>query len=323
MTELIKRLTQVSGASSNEGAIRELITKEVSPYADEISVDNIGNLIVRKRGNGKKIMLSAHMDEVGFFVTFIEESGLIRVSPIGSPSLLASAFSEVVSENGVFGVLASESGDKAPKATELYIDIGAKDRRQAEGRVKLGECFTLVPKMKRLLGQRYIGRPLVSRVGCAILIEAIKQIKSPKNDLYFVFTAQKELGMRGAMPASYKIEPDVGITVETAPARCPGSSVKLGEGCGIKLKSGGVIASPWLVDKIRTLAKEGAIKHQSEILEKAESDASAIQMTRTGAPVSGISVPCAFVHTGCEMIDMNDVKSALALTLKCCEELDI
>ena len=132
MTELLKRLMLASGVSGREEKIREAIKKEVEPYADEVSVDPVGNLIVRKRGKGKRIMLCAHMDEIGFFASFIEDSGLIRVSGIGGINPMAAAFTEVVSENGVYGVLVPESTKEAPKLEEMYIDIGAKTKKQAE-----------------------------------------------------------------------------------------------------------------------------------------------------------------------------------------------
>ena len=132
MVELLKRLMLASGASGREDKIRQAIIKEVEPYADEITTDNVGNLIVRKKGEGKKIMFCAHMDEIGFFASYIDESGYIKVSGIGGINPVSCAFSEVVSENGVYGVIVPESSKEMPKLDNMYIDIGAKNKKQAE-----------------------------------------------------------------------------------------------------------------------------------------------------------------------------------------------
>ena len=319
MVELLKRLMLASGVSGREDKIRQAIIKEVEPYADEITTDNVGNLIVRKKGEGKKIMFCAHMDEIGFFASYIDESGYIKVSGIGGINPVSCAFSEVVSENGVYGVIVPESSKEMPKLDNMYIDIGAKNKKQAEKSVKIGDYFVCVPKMRKLLGTKYVGRPFDDRVGCAILVEAIKQIKEAKNDLYFVFSTQEEVGGRGSKPVSYSIMPDIGIALDvTGTGDKPGASpmaVKLGGGCTIKIKDAGVICSPTLVNKMREIADENKIKYQNEVLLYGGTDASSIQVAGTGAYVSAISIPSAFIHSGVEMIDMADVKEAVKLTV--------
>ena len=324
MTELLKRLMLVSGVSGREDKIREAIKKEVEPYADEVSVDPVGNLIARKRGNGKKIMLCAHMDEIGFFATFIDSDGMIRVSPVGGINPVACAFSEVVSENGVRGVMIPEGKEK-PKVDTMYIDIGAKTKKQAEKRVKVGDYFVAAPNFRRLMGNRYIGRPFDDRVGCAILVEALKNVKKTENDLYFVFSTQEEVGSRGAKPASYSISPDIGIAIDvTGTGDKPGDkplAIKLGDGCAIKIKDSSVICSPQLVKSMREIAEENKIKYQNEVLPYGGTDTSMMQVTGRGAYAGAISIPSAFIHSGVEMIDMNDVKEAVKLTTLLCEKL--
>ena len=324
MTELIKRLVSVPSVSGREDKIREAIIKEIEPYADEIIVDNMGNLIAHKKGEGKRVMLCAHMDEIGFFVTYIDESGYIRVSNVGGINTLSASYTEVVSENGVAGVLVPEAQTDVPKMDGLFIDIGAKNKKQAESKVKIGDFFVVKPSFKRLLNQRYIGRPLDDRVGCAVLIEALKQAKS-KNDLYFVFSVQEEVGIRGSKPATYQIEPDFGIAVDvTGVGDKPGAkpmAVKLGEGCTIKLKDASVICSPILVEKMREIAKEENIKYQNEILIHGGTDTASIQMTGKGSVAGAISIPTAFIHSSCEMIDMKDVKEAVRLAVCLAEKL--
>ena len=144
--------------SGREDKIRELIKKEIEPYADEIKVDKLGNLIARKKGSGKRIMLSAHMDEIGFFANYIEDSGIIRVSPVGGVNAMSATYGEVVSENGVYGIIVPEGTKEMPKCESMYIDIGAKNKKQAEKLVKLGDFFVCAPKFRKLQNQRYIGR---------------------------------------------------------------------------------------------------------------------------------------------------------------------
>ena len=325
MVDLLKKLMFTPSVSGREDKIREVIKNEIEPYCDDISVDNLGNLIAHKKGNGKKIMLCAHMDEIGFFVTSIDESGFIHVSPIGGVNFLYASFTEVISENGIHGVLVPSNKDGIPKAEEVYIDIGAKDKKAAEKKVDIGDFFVFEPKIRRLQGNRYIGRPFDDRVGCAILIEAIKSIKKPQNDLYFVFSTQEEVGSRGGKPATYSISPDIGIALDvTGTGDKPGSVpmiVKLGKGCAIKIKDTSVICDIDTVRKMRDIAKEGKIKYQDEVLTYGGTDASVMQYTARGARVGAISIPSAFIHTGVEMIDMFDVKEALKLTIALCNKL--
>ena len=325
MLELLKRLMNVPSVSGREDKIREAIAREVEPYADEISCDPVGNLIVRKKGTGKKIMFCAHMDEIGFFATYINDEGLIKVNAIGGISALAAAYTEVVSENGVRGVIIPESGKEMPKVENMYIDIGAKTKKQAQRRVKVGDFFVCAPSIRRLSGTRYVGRPFDDRVGCAIMIEALKKVKETENDLYFVFSTQEEVGARGSKPASYSIAPDIGIAIDvTATGDKPGSAsmaVKLGGGCTVKIKDSGVICSPELVKQMREIAEENKVKYQNEVLIYGGTDASSIQVAGKGARVSAISVPTAFIHTGVEMVDMFDVNEAVKLTALLAEKL--
>ncbi|MBO5287321.1 MAG: M20/M25/M40 family metallo-hydrolase [Clostridia bacterium] len=322
MVELLKKLMGTPGISGREEKIREVIISEARPYCDELTVDKMGNVIARKKGEGKRIMLCAHMDEIGFLVTHITDSGKIKVSNIGGINYLSAVFSEVVSEKGVTGVLVVDSSKEMPKPDSVYIDIGAKTRKQAEKRVSVGDFFVCAPKMKRLAGTKYVGRPFDDRIGCAILIKAMQEIKETKNDLYFVFSVQEEVGIRGSKPATYQISPDVGIAIDvTGVGDASASGVKLGGGCAIKIKDVSVISSPELVKKMRGLAKDNKVSYQDEILLAGGTDAGSMQITGKGAWAGGISIPTAHIHSGCEIIDMNDVKSALALTVLVAERL--
>ena len=325
MKDLLKRLMLVPSVSGREDKIREAIKKEVAPYADEIKVDAMGNLIVRKKGNGKKIMFCAHMDEIGFFVTNIEDSGRLSVCPVGGINTLSASFQEVVSENGVNGIIFPDNSKEIPKAENLTIDIGAKNKKQAEKLVEIGDFFVCQPKLVKLQNQRYIGRPVDDRVGCAILIDALKKVKS-ENDLYFVFSVQEEVGGRGAKPAAFEIAPDYGIAIDVTFSKDVGelmpTKAKLGGGCTIKIKDDGAISSPALVKKMRELAKDAGIKYQDEIILAGGTDSSPMQVAGRGTAVGAISIPLSNIHTSCEMFDMFDVKEAVRLTVELSEKLN-
>lgn len=325
MTELIKKLMFVPGISGREDKIAEVIKKEVEPYADEVYTDPVGNLIAHKKGNGKKVMFAAHMDEIGYFVTFIDERGLIKVGNVGGINAIAGAFTQVVSEKGVYGVIVP-SDMKDVKVDGLYIDIGAKTKKQAEAKVKIGDYFVHVPAFRRLNGStRYIGRPFDDRIGCAVLIETLKNVKNTDNDLYFVFSVQEEVGCRGAKPAAYSIEPEVGIAIDvTAVGGKPGAptmDVKLGGGAAIKIKDASVICSYEIVNKMRELAKENKVKYQEEILIRGGTDTSAMQISKGGCLAGAISVPSAYIHSVNEMIDMSDVKEIVKLATLVAERI--
>ena len=323
---LLKKLMTTGGVSGREHEIRDTIKALVMPYADEISEDPMGNLIVRKRGNGKRLMFCAHMDEIGFFVTHITGEGFIRVSRVGGINTIASAYTEVVSEKGVCGILVPESSKDKPDIEEMYIDIGAKTKKDAERRVSVGDFFVCKPSIRKLMGQRYVGRPFDDRVGCAIMIQALKELKSTDNDIYMVFSVQEEVGGRGAGPAAFTVAPDYGICIDvTTTNDKPGASgvtAAMGKGCAIKLMDSSVISSPELVKQVKEIAKgREDIKWQDEILLSGGTDTPHMQMAGKGAQVMGISIPTANIHSGVEMIDMNDVTNAIKMVVLICENL--
>ena len=326
MIELLKKLMYAPSVSGRENGIREIIKNEVAPYADEIRIDPMGNLIARKKGEGKRVVFAAHMDEIGYFVTFIDDKGLIKVGNVGGINPVSSCYDEVVSEKGVYGVIVPSSDKEMPKCEELIIDIGAKNKKQAEAKVEIGDFFVHSPRLKRLQGNRCIGRPFDDRVGCAVLIEALKNVKNTENDLYFVFTVQEEVGSRGAKPVAYGIEPDIGIAVDVTiakdkPAAISASTVKLGGGVAIKVKDSSVICSYELVEMLRNLCEEKKIKYQDEIILAGGTDTSVIQVAKSGCMAGALSIPTAYIHTVNEMIDISDVKEAVKLTTLIAERI--
>ncbi len=328
MLNMIKTLTAVRGISGREKAISDKLLTLMAPLTDKCYNDPMGSLVAFKQGTApdgerRKIMLCAHMDEIGFLVTFIEESGMIRVAPIGGINYVAAAFETVVFGNGVKGVMVPESGT-APadlKAEKVYIDIGAKDKKEAERKIAVGDFCALESKVTRLCGRRVAGRPMDDRVGCAVLVKIAEQLKEApvRDDVYFVFSVQEEVGLRGAKTAAYAIAPDYGFAYDvTGTGDTPGAkpmACSVGGGAAIKLKDASVICDYELAQELAAVAKENDIKHQFEILLAGGTDTAAMQMSGAGARVGALSIPTRYIHSGVEMLDAADADACVDLTV--------
>ncbi|MBO5305737.1 MAG: M20/M25/M40 family metallo-hydrolase [Clostridia bacterium] len=325
MYQSLKELIKVHGVSGREGAVAKVITDMITPYVDEVFTDALGNLIALKKGNGKdkkKHMLCAHMDEIGFIVTYIEDNGFLRVSNIGGIRFIPSAYAPVVFENGLCGVIApNEELEKKEdyKATNFYIDIGAKDKKDAEKRVKIGDCAVIESSITRLAGKRIAARPIDDRIGCVILLDIAKKLGDIADDVYFVFSVQEEVGCRGAKTAAFAIKPDDALVFDvTGTGDAPGAkpmAVRLGDGAAIKVKDSSVICDVEMVQKLQSLAKEKRISYQMEILTYGGTDTSSIQMSGLGARVGALSIPTRNIHTATEIIDMHDAEACRDLAL--------
>jgi len=320
MKDILKNLMAVPSLSGRESAIADLIEKEIRPFADKIYRDPMGNLIAVKRGKSdKKLMLAAHMDEIGFLVTHIQDNGYIRFSNLGGVNYKTSANTFVKFANGTVGILAPASKDKsAPTADDFYIDIGASSKKEAEKKVKTGDFAIFAPDLKKLYGTRYAGHPMDDKIGCAMLIKAMQSKVELFYETYFVFTVQEEVGCRGAKTAAFGIAPDFAIAYDvTRTGDTPDASqmeVSLGGGAAIKIKDSSVLCDLRMVEYMKNTAKENKIKYQLEILKSGGTDTSSIQMAGSGAVVGAISIPTRYIHSCTEMIDMKDCAAGLALT---------
>lgn len=313
MKELLKKLTEAYGPSGQEGNVAELIKAELNGHVDEMFVDVMGNLIAHKKGPGKKIMFSAHADEIGFMVTHIEKDGFLRFTNIGghTPSTLRGV--RVIFENGTIGVIGAHRVDNPNdlKFDNLFIDIACTSKEEAEKLVRIGDvCGFYNPTF--VAQNRMIGNSMDDRVACAILIEVAKEVQSSPNDIYYVFSTQEEVGLRGAKTAAYRITPDMGIALDVTPtgdtpsgAKLP---VKLGEGAAIKVKDASVIAHPVVKNFMIDVAETNKIKYQMEVLVSGGTDAGAIHLTKEGIPSGTLSIPCRYVHSISEMVDLGDVE---------------
>jgi putative aminopeptidase FrvX len=321
MKELIKKLVETYGPSGREELIREVIKKEIGGLADEVRVDALGNLIALKRGSddGLKVMLAAHMDEIGIIVTHVDEKGFLRFARVGGIRPLALLGGRAIFANGTVGTFGLEKREpeeakKIPGLDKLYLDVGAKDKESAP--VGVGDIAGF-QRPFAAQGDRLMAKSLDDRIGCAVLIQVMRDLEASPHDVYFVFSVQEEVGLRGAITSTYGIQPDLGISVDvTGTGDTPEArtmAVSLGEGPAVKVKDGGMLAHPAVKDLLVETAEELGIPYQLEVLVRGTTDAMAIQVSRDGVPAGCLSIPCRYVHTPSEMVDHNDVLNAVKL----------
>jgi putative aminopeptidase FrvX len=319
--DLIKKLTEAYGPSGHEEPVREIIRAEVEPLADEVRVDPLGNLIALKKGNGqgKKVMLAAHMDEIGLIISYVDEKGFLRGQPIGGVDVMTLVGGRVQFADGAIGVIAPEKRWESKEPLELakaYIDIGATSREEAQSR--LGQAVTFVRPFADL-GQRIVAKALDDRIGCAVLIETLRQLQDSPHDVYFVFSVQEEVGLRGARTSAYGVEPEVGIAVDITVAadtpEAPKMAMKLGAGPCIKVMDSGMLSHPGLKNLLIETAESREIPYQLEVLSGGTTDAAAIQLVHSGVPAGCVSLATRHFHTPSEMVDMDDVENTVKLLL--------
>ena len=323
MRELICRLVETDGPSGVEERIRAVIRAEVEPLADEIRVDPLGSLVVHKAGaeGGKRIVLAAHMDEIGVMVTHVDEHGFARLTGIGGVRALNCVGGRVAFTDGTVGVIYIETkgrdAGKAPKLEQLYLDVGATSRDDCP--VRVGDAAMFVRPFA-VQGTRLIAKAMDDRIGCAVMVEALRRLKKSPHDLYFVFSVQEEVGLIGARTSAYGIEPDLAIAVDVTltgdtPEAKP-MAVELGQGPAIKVQDSGMIAHPEVRDLLVKCAEEAGIPYQMEVLVGGTTDAAAMQLVHAGVPSGCISVPCRYVHSPSEMVDEGDVENSVKLLLE-------
>jgi endoglucanase len=322
MKQLLKTLTETLAPSGYEDAVREIILKEVNPLADEVRVDALGNLIIRKKPtksskNPKKIMLAAHMDEIGVIVSHVDKKGFVRFTNVGGAFGRYTLGARVRFLNGVTGVVGYdrlEQIDNLLPINKMYIDVGATSKENCP--VKVGDIAAFERSFIEM-GDRLVAKSLDDRAGVTVLIETLRALKSTPNDLYFVFTTQEEVGTRGAGAAAFGIEPEIGIAVDVTPTGDTPASIKmvmeLGKGPCVKFRDVGMISDPRVVDWMIQAAEKAKIPYQREVLLIGSSDAKEIQISRAGVKTGALSIPVRYVHSASEMVDLNDMKNSVKL----------
>jgi len=322
MKSLIQELVETTSPSGYESNVREVIRSKITPYADEVSVDALGNLIAVKKGQnlgGKRIMLAAHMDEIGIIATHVDDSGFVRFTTLGGVSRHTCVGGRVRFLNGAQGVIYYETLENAtslPTFNQMYIDVGATSH--ADCPVRIGDVASF-DRPFSAYGDRLVSKAMDDRIGVAVLIETLLKLKKTPHQVYFVFSVQEEVGLRGATTAAFGLDPDIGIAVDVTRSGDTPKGVKmdvsLGSGPAIKVRDSGMLSDPKVVDWMVNAAENAKIPYQLEVLEAGTTDARAIQLTRAGVPAGCISIPCRYVHAPSEMVDINDVQNAVELLL--------
>lgn len=319
MKETIRALTECFGPSGHEAVVRERIRAEL-PRGVEARVDPMGNLIVRKPGKGRRVMLAAHMDEIGIVVTHIDQKGFLRFGPVGGARILPLLGSRVQFANGTVGVIGLEKLDDAtrvPAMEKFFIDVGARGPQDCPVNVGDTACFKRTCEFQ---GTRIVAKALDDRIGCAVLLQVLKETASSPHDISYVFTVQEEVGLRGATTAGFGVEPEIALAVDITLTgdvpECLPMAVGLGAGPAIKIKDRGMLAHTGVKDWLIRTAEAASLPCQREVLVGGTTDAAAIQITRAGVPAGCVSIPTRYAHTPSEMADIADVEGAVRLLVK-------
>ena len=319
--EILKDLCLAYGPSGREDQVAGVIAGMLEGHVDSLSRDAMGNLVAIKKGREPgRVMVAAHMDEIGLMVTHIEDSGLVRVDAVGGVHAGRSIYRQVKFENGVRGVTGCDADALAKPQditmAHLYIDLGVASAEEAAALVQVGDVAVFTVDFLEM-GDRASCAAMDNRVACAVLVDTLLTLDTPQMDVYGVFTTQEELGLRGAQTAAFAIQPDWGVAVDlTLAADVPGSkrsNLKLGGGACIKIKDASVVCSPRVVAHLTEAAQQAGLPYQREVLVAGGTDTKSIQLSRAGVPAGAISVAARYVHAPVEMVDIRDVAGASAL----------
>ena len=320
MFDLLKKLLSPVAPSGLETPEADVIRAEIAAYVDTIEVDALGNLIATKLGkaeNPRKVMLSAHMDHIGYIVTGVEKEGFLRVTNVGGIGINNSYNRHVVFPNGVHGVVVAEPVTGQPALKNLFVDIGAADREDALKMVSLGDVCVYANDCFRLGEHRVSAPAMDDRCACALLVRLLQTLGETQDTVIAVFSVQEEVGCRGAKVASFAKAPDAAIALDvTGWGDTPGVTqpdIRLGEGIAVKVMDRASISSPELREALMAAGEKAGVRTQREVLPYGGTDAGAMQTSRGGIPVCTISIPCRYVHSACEVIDLRDMDAGLKL----------
>ncbi len=322
--ELLKKLTEFDAPSSRERELCEFIAQKSKEMGYDVNYDGLGSVIACKKGNGKKLMIAAHVDEIGVIVNYIDDKGFIRFGAVGGLHIKEMIMRRVKFANGTVGIIASEGNVEKPEIGKMYIDIGVKSKEDAEKLVSVGDTAVFTGDFA-ISGDTVISKALDDRAGCYILLKTMEQVKNSENDLYFVFTTQEEVGLRGAKTSAFKIMPDYAIAVDVTGTgdtpEAPKMDVRMGEGCAIKVMDRSVMCNPEVVETLRDLAEKNNIPYTNEILTFGGTDAGAMALTGAGVKAGGISVPVRYIHSPSEMASVKDIEACVSLLSEVCKHI--
>ena len=326
MFDVLKLQKQLVAAACPSGseykAISPLLADLAKPFVDEVYTDAMGNLICHKKGNGKKVMLCAHMDAIGLMVTSVGDDGAVWFTNVGGLRPVQMIGARVRFENGLQGIVRLREEGKnlglrtgALSLSQLYVDIGALSGEQARSMVKVGDVAIFAGEPREVGGGNIMGPYADDLIGCVVLLLAMEQSQNTPNDVYYVFSVQEEVGCRGSKTAAFAIAPDLGIAVDVTgtgdvPTGKVPMDVKLGAGPTIKIKDGSVICSHEANALLEQAAEKAGILCQREILLAGGTDTSSIQMAGNGAIATCVSVPTRHIHSPAETFNRGDVEQA-------------
>ncbi len=335
--ELLRTLCGIPAPPGREDAFRTFLVEHLSPYADDVTTDAMGNVFFRRNGTGpnpRTIMLAAHMDEISFMVRHITKEGFLYVQPLGGfdPRVLDAQRVWIHGRERIVGVFGTkpthfttpEERTKAVPLEDMFIDTG-RSPEEVNALVRIGDPVTLERELVEM-GAFYTGKTLDDRVGVYVMVEAFKRYTSSQDTIVAVATVQEEVGVRGAKVAAFGLEPDIGVALDiTIAADIPGIEernwcVRLGQGVAIKIMDSYSISDPRLVEFFRLLAEENSINYQMEILPRGGTDAGGMQLARSGIPVCTISIPCRYAHSVVESVHREDVERSIELVRCFCEQ---
>lgn len=336
--KLLKQICELAGAPGYEQRVRKLVLKEIKNYADQIFIDNLGNITAIKKGKiRKKAMIAAHMDEIGFMVSHIDDQGFLRFVPLGGfdPKTLTAQRVIIHGKKDIIGVIGCKpihvmsptEIEKVIPMKDYFIDLGLP-KKEVEKIVTVGNTVTCQRELIEM-GECVNCKSIDNRVSVFILVETLKEIINPACDVYAVFSVQEEVGLRGAQVASLQINPDFGFGLDTTiaydvPGALPHEKVtELGKGTAIKIMDSSVICDYRMVEFMKQTATKYNLKWQPEILPAGGTDTSSIQLMNPGGAISGcISIPTRHIHQAIEMVNKQDIRASIDLLKHCLQDLD-
>jgi putative aminopeptidase FrvX len=336
---LLKKICEIAGAPGFEQRVRTLVIEEIKNYVDEYSIDNLGNLTALKRGksSAKKVMIAAHMDEIGFIVTHIDDNGFVRFHTLGGfdPKTLTAQRVIIHGTKDLIGVMGSKpihvmsaaERTKVPKTTDYFIDMGML-KEEVEKHITVGDSITRQRELIEM-GDCVNCKSIDNRVSVYILIETLKRLKDFPYDVYGVFTVQEEVGIRGAQVSAMQIQPDFGFGLDTTIAYdVPGAAAheritELGKGAAIKIMDSQTICDYRMVRYMKEIAAKKKLTTQVEILPAGGTDTMGVQRSTPGGSIAGaVSIPTRHIHQVIEMAHKEDIKQSIELLQVCIENLD-
>jgi endoglucanase len=341
LADTLEKLSNACGVAGREEEVRSLMKNFLKPYVDEVKEDKLGNIIGIKKGkkNAPKVMLAAHMDEIGLLVKIISKKGFIQFAKIGGIDdriLLAQKVIVYTEKGPLHGIIGSkpphiqkeEERKRVLTCDELFIDIGAENQEQAKKMgVKIGDPVGFDIKFAKVGKNIVIGRAFDDRVGCAVMVEVMKRLEKTECTVYAVGTVQEEVGLRGATTAAFGIYPDVGIALDvTIAGDVPGvreveAPIKLGKGPSIEIADMGLIAHPKVVRLLVDAAEENKIPYQLETGLPGSTDAARISLTREGVPSGVISIPTRYIHSPSSLLSLEDAEKTVKLTVAAIQKI--